>query len=268
MMLGDLKARIYHWLPENTRLERIWFLAKTDFKKRYYGSFLGLAWALLNPIFRLAIYYTVFTVVFQSREENFALFLYLGLIHFLFFVEVVNGSMKIYRTKSYLLENIQINDLDIYLANVTAGFFGFLFNVGIFILFRLLMVDAGISIYILYYPLVLLTLLLTILAGALIMSMLWAFFRDIQHIWDLARLALLWLSGVFYYIDPAATWKTALMAYATPLPGILMNARAALLYNTPPNFSLLAYDFVYALILLGIGLSVHRRFSKLALEKL
>lgn len=268
MILSGLKEQLYQWLPENHRLERIWFLAKTDFKRRYYGSFLGLLWALLNPLFRLMIYYTVFSVVFQSREKNFALFLYLGLIHFLFFVEVVNGAMKIYKSKGYLLENIQINDLDIYFSNVLASFFGFLFNLTIFMTFRTIVVGGGLSIYVFYYPVVLLTLILFVFAGALIMAMLWVFFRDVQHLWDLARLALLWLSGVFYLIDPATSWKTALMAYATPLPGILLNARATLLYNEPPHFQLLGYDLAYAVVLLIAGLFIHRRFKKLALEKL
>ncbi|MFK7934051.1 MAG: hypothetical protein AB8G22_11130, partial [Saprospiraceae bacterium] len=48
-------------IPANNRLERIWILAKVDFKKRYYHSSLGLVWALLNPIFQLSVYYTVFT---------------------------------------------------------------------------------------------------------------------------------------------------------------------------------------------------------------
>lgn len=268
MILAGLKEQLYQWLPENNRLERIWFLAKTDFKRRYYGSFLGLLWALLNPLFRLMIYYTVFTVVFQRGEKNYALFLYLGLIHFLFFAEVVNGAMKIYQKKGYLLENIQINDLDIYFSSVLASFFGFLFNLTIFMAFRILFVDEGFTVYLLYYPVVLLTLLLLGFSGAMLMSILWVFFRDVQHLWDLARLALLWLSGVFYFIDPATSWKTALMAYATPLPGILLNARAALLYNQPPHFQLLGYDLLYALVLLVIGLIVHRRYRRLALEKL
>lgn len=266
--MSTIWERLVLSIPENIRLERIWFLAKTDFKQRYYGSFLGLLWASLNPLFQLAIYYTVFTVVFQRGEDHYALFLYLGLIHFLFFAEVVSGAMMIYKKKGYLLENIQINDLDIYFASVLASFFGLLFNLGIFVIFRLILVDGGFDLNVLYYPLVLLTLLILVLAGALLMSMLYVFFRDMKHVWDLVKRAFLWLSGVFYLIEPATSWKTMVIAYATPIPGILINARAALLYNEPPHIQLLAYDFLYAVILLLIGLFVHRRYSKSALEKL
>jgi ABC-type polysaccharide/polyol phosphate export permease len=266
--MEDVKQQIYNWLPLNTRLERIWFIAKTDFKKRYYGSFLGLVWALLNPIFRLAVYYTVFTVVFQSKEENFIFFLFLGLIHYLFFAEAVNMGMKVYQTKSYLMENIQINSFDIYYAGLAASFFGFLFNLLSFLIFRILLVDASFSVDVLLYPVILITLLAFTLGSTLIMSMVWTFFRDIVHIWDLIRLALLWLSGVFYSLDPSATWKTALLTHLTPLPGILTNARALLIYNESPDYWMLMYCLVYSLLILGLGVLMHKKLSNEALEKL
>jgi len=70
---------------DHNRYERIWVLAKTSFLKRYYGSFLGVVWAFINPAVHLMIYYIVFTVVFRSRVEDFALFLFLGLIMLMFF---------------------------------------------------------------------------------------------------------------------------------------------------------------------------------------
>lgn len=268
MNLTTYKEQFFHWLPENKRLERIWFIAKTDFKKRYHGSFLGLIWALLNPLVRLLIYYTVFTVVFQSREENFAMFIFLGLIHYLFFVESVTMGMRIYQTKAYLLENIQINTFDIYYAGLIASFFGFLFNMMAFGVIRLLFLPWDFSIYILYYPIVLITLLFFTLGTTLILSMIWSFFRDIKHLWELIRLALFWLSGVFYVMEPFSTWKTAVIAHLTPLCGVLINARATLLYNTPPDYWMLVYNFIYALLTLIIGMYLHKRLSVRALEKL
>ena len=70
--------KIIDWIPENNRLERIWLMAKFDFVTRYYGSFLGLFWALLKPLFQLMVYYVIFTVVFTTKTENFLLFLFVG----------------------------------------------------------------------------------------------------------------------------------------------------------------------------------------------
>ena len=64
---------------------------------RYKGSIFGLGWSFLNPMFMLAIYTFVFSVVFKARwgvdgEESktgFAVILYAGLICHLMFAEVV-----------------------------------------------------------------------------------------------------------------------------------------------------------------------------------
>ena len=45
-------------LFENRRL--IWKLAKNDFKKRYAGSYLGIIWALIQPVVTVFMYWFVF----------------------------------------------------------------------------------------------------------------------------------------------------------------------------------------------------------------
>ena len=95
--------RIVNFIPENNRIERIWLMAKFDFVTRYYGSVLGLFWALLKPLFQLLIYYLVFTFIFNNSTENFLLFLFVGIILFQFFMEAASGSLKIFKSKRYLL---------------------------------------------------------------------------------------------------------------------------------------------------------------------
>ena len=63
-------------------------LAVNDFKKRYAGSYMGIVWALAQPVVTVAMYYIVFDRVFQSRaqavsggvEVPYVLFLTAGLL--------------------------------------------------------------------------------------------------------------------------------------------------------------------------------------------
>ena len=41
--------------------------AKREVLGRYRGSFLGVLWSFFNPLFMLAVYTFVFSVVFQAR---------------------------------------------------------------------------------------------------------------------------------------------------------------------------------------------------------
>ena len=134
--------KIIDRIPENNRLERIWLMAKFDFVTRYYGSFLGLFWALLKPLFQLIVFFIVFTTVFKNSTEKFLLFLFIGIIMFQFFTESATVSMNIFKTKRYLLENIQINKLDIFYSAIGATFLGFIFNFMVFALGNLLLNDT------------------------------------------------------------------------------------------------------------------------------
>ncbi len=42
-------------------------LSVNDFKKRYAGSYMGIVWALAQPVVTVCMYYIVFDMVFQSR---------------------------------------------------------------------------------------------------------------------------------------------------------------------------------------------------------
>ena len=72
------------------RLERIWIIAKTDFKRRYSSDYFGVLWAILNPIMRMSIYYFVFKKVFQVQRENYVLILFSGIITWMVFLSLIH----------------------------------------------------------------------------------------------------------------------------------------------------------------------------------
>lgn len=69
---------------------------------RYRGSILGLFWSFFYPLFMLAIYTFVFSVVFKARwdvesdsKTEFALVLFAGMIVFNLFVDCLNRAPTI-----------------------------------------------------------------------------------------------------------------------------------------------------------------------------
>ena len=44
-------------------------LTKNDFKARYTGSYLGIAWGVIQPIITILIYWFVFTVGLRSGQR-------------------------------------------------------------------------------------------------------------------------------------------------------------------------------------------------------
>lgn len=258
--------KIIAWLPENNRLERIWLIAKFDFVTRYYGSFLGLFWALLKPLFQLLIFFVVFTVVFKSRTEKFLLFLFIGIILFQFFTESVKTSMGIFKKKKYLLENIQVNKLDIFYSAIAATLLGFIFNFMAFLTGNLLLNDVF-SWSILLFPIVLINLIVLVFAVQLLFATISIYLKDIDNIWFVLNTFLFWGSGIFFDAT-TLEGKAALIPYFNPLAGILVNARKLLIYAEPLDVQLLVVNFAATLCFLGLGLSIFKKYSAKALEKL
>lgn len=79
----------------NRRL--VWDLAKNDFKTRYSGSFLGMAWGFIQPVITVLVYWFVFTVAmgFDKIEGvPYALWLVSGLVPWFFFSDGLTGEPR------------------------------------------------------------------------------------------------------------------------------------------------------------------------------
>lgn len=266
-MLNKLLKPLVPYLPENNRMERIWILAKFDFKSRYYYHNLGILWAFIRPIFEFIIYYIVFTIIFASSIPNYALYLFLGLVLWYFFVEGSSKGIHVLLSKKYLLENIPFNKLDLFTSSTFSAFFGFLFNFFAYVILSLILGIIPINAYFLYFPLLIANLFLLTMGTSLLLATIGIYVKDIQHVWDMVILAGLWLTPILYD-KTLIEEKFAALLYLNPVSGIMINIREVILYNRPPDLTFLLFNFVYASLLFLLGYYLFTTYSHKAAEKL
>ena len=67
----------------------------TDWKLRFYGSVLGVAWTLLKPFAFFGVIYVVFVKIVNLGADvhNFAGYILLSIVLFSFFAEITGGSV-------------------------------------------------------------------------------------------------------------------------------------------------------------------------------
>lgn len=265
-MLNQLLKPVLEALPENNRLERIWILAKFDFKKRYYDNGLGILWALLNPLFQLVIYYLVFTYILGNKVPNFALYLFSGLLIWMFFSQGTRKGITVLKTKRYLIENINFKKLDLFYAATFSALFGFLFNFMAYLIISLVM-GIPFSFSLIYVPVLITNLFLLILAISILLGTINIYLKDINHVWDIVILAGFWSTPIIYdqqlVID-----KFPLLLYLNPVAGIMVNTRNTALYGREPDYYLMIYGIVFTLVFLGLSIILFKKFSAKAAEKL
>jgi ABC-2 type transport system permease protein len=257
------------WFKRSNKIERLWLLAKIEFKLRYYENKLGLLWALIKPLLDIAIYYAVFQIILKQNIPAFASYLFIGLILWNFFLESTTGTIQILSVKKYLYEYSNMNKLEIYVSTLFSNSIGFFFNFIMFLLFYNFLEgrSTGISILNTWIIIIFLNLFILSLGMSLILSTIYIVAKDISQIWMAFTSFLFFLSPIFYKLS---TFKAALPSfdYGNPIAGIIINARRVMMEKSQPDFRLMIFDFGYATILLLIGLIFLNRLGSRAAEKL
>src|SRR5690606_41797756 len=98
-----------------------------------------------------------------------------------------------------------------------------------------------------------LTLFIIVIGTSMVLSCLFLYLRDLQHLWDLVLLAGMWTIPIFWDYTIVVEKFPALL-YGNPLCGVLINLRYILLYGQPVDWQLFFSNIISALALLAIGL--------------
>ncbi|MES1218164.1 MAG: ABC transporter permease [Bacteroidota bacterium] len=257
------------WIGSSNKLERIWLLAKIEFKLRYYENKLGLLWALIKPISDIFIYYIAFQKIMKQNIPHFVSFLFIGLILWNFFIESTSGTIQILSTKKYLYEYTNMNKIEIYLSTIFSNCIGFFFNLFFFFIY-FQFIDSGtpgLSLDALYIIPIFLNLVVLSLAFSIILSNIYVIAKDITQIWLVATGIAFWVSPILFRLED---FQKALprVIYLNPIAGIIVNARNVVLYQKPPEWNLFFFDFLYAVLLLLLGVFLLNKVGSKASEKL
>lgn len=237
-------------------------LIEREIQGRYRGSLLGIVWSMLTPLFMLGVYTFVFGVLMQSRWATgegsqstmgqYAVILFIGLMVFQMFSEVINRSASIVSANTNLVKKT-IFPLNI-LVPVGLGAALFHFLVSLLILAVFVWFEFGrIPITVLYVPLVLLPFCMLVLGLGWFIASLGVFIRDIGQILGTVTTALMFLSPVFYPLSRLDDWMRSLI-YLNPITLPMQQLRQVIIWGeTPDVFSFLVYSAV-ALVIFISGL--------------
>lgn len=217
----------------NRRL--IWQMSRREVIGRYRGSIMGLAWSFFNPVFMLAVYTFVFSVVFKARwntggdsKTEFALVLFAGLIVFNLFTECVN------RAPSLIISNVNYVKKVVFPLEILpwialgSAMFHALVSLGVWLIAYLILFGVP-HITVLLLPLVILPLLLFIMGLTWILASLGVYLRDVSQFIGIVTTVLMFLSPVFYPASSLPGKYRDLMLLNPLTPAIEQASRCALL---------------------------------------
>ncbi len=250
----------------------LWLLTTRDLKVRYSTSFLGYFWSILDPLVMAAIYWFVFTVIFQRGvgHEPYIVFLLTALLPWTWFNGSISDSTRAFTKEARLIRSTKI-PRTIWVARlVLSKGIEFVVSIPVIVFFALITLGtpnpAVLRPEVLLLPLAIAMQAILTLGVGLIVAPLVVFFRDLERAVKLGLRFMFYASPVVYGVVNVPESYRGLAAF-NPMSGILSLYRAAFFPQELRWFDV-GVSAVLSVTILGIGLLIFRRTIKTVLKEI
>lgn len=238
-------------------------LTKREFSGRYRGSFGGVVWSFVQPLFLLTVYTVAFGVILKSRwgfsggTADYALMLFAGLIVFNAFSEVLSkSSTLIIDNPNFVKKVVFPLELLPVISVATALIHAFIGIVVWFLGYALLFGVPKMTAIL--FPLVLACFVPVLLGLGWLLSSIGVVMKDIGQLTAMLNHTLLFLTPIFYSIEAAPPLLQNLLML-NPLTFVVEQFRLVLFYGQLPMLSGLAIYFALASLFAWASLILFRR---------
>lgn len=180
--------------------KQIQSLAISDFKSRFSGSYLGVFWAVAQPIMTIILFWFVFQVGFRSQPISnapFVLWLVAGMIPWNFFSDAWLNGNNAFTGYSYIVKKLVFNIDILPLVKILSSFImNIIFNLIIIIVYALYgRMPVLHLIDMLYFSICLTCLSLGL---AMITATLNVFMKDVGQFLNIIMQFMMWLTPIMW----------------------------------------------------------------------
>ena len=234
-------------------------LVKRDFKKKYKRTVLGMAWSILSPLLQLAVMTLVFTKFFGRNTPHYMIYIFCGNLVFSFFSDATKGGMSTIMGNAGIFTKVNVPKYLFLLSRNIQALINFCLILVVFFIF---VAFDGLpftwKFMCLLYPIC--CLILFNIGVGMVLSALFVFFRDIQYLYDVFTMLLMYLSAIFYNIDSYSQTVRNLFLL-NPVYLFIRYFRKIVIEATVPTIwfhLLMAADVVIAL---GAGCFMYKKYN-------
>ncbi|MFA5658121.1 MAG: ABC transporter permease [Oscillospiraceae bacterium] len=246
--------------------EMLYSSVRKDLRSRYRGSFLGFLWTFLNPLLQLVIYSIVFPRLLKVPEENYPMYVFIGLLPWIYFSSTLSIATGSIVSNGSLVKKIYFPRLIIPLAASATGLINYLFGL-VITLAALIVTRIYFSAFIFIMPVIMLVQFLFVTGLAFMLSAFYVFFRDLEHIVNIVTMAWFYLTPVVFSIKvfPENAQRIFML---NPMTQFLIAYRDVLLYKQLPDLAEMAITTAVSVILFILGIYIFSRLQRSFAEEI
>jgi ABC-type polysaccharide/polyol phosphate export permease len=239
-------------------------LLKTSIQKeirgKYKGSILGVLWSFLNPLLMVVVYAIVFPYLMRMTQDNYLVFLIVGVIPWVFFTNVVTSGCNCVWINGNIIKKVYFPREILPISVVGAGLVNFAISCIIILIFCLFS-GIGFSINLLWLPVIAIVQCMLSLGMLFILSAINVYVRDIEYLVQFIMNLVFYATPIIYNVSifPA---KFRWVLYLNPLAHLIDAYRAIFYYKTMPNLASLGIVGLISFVVLVLGYLIFKRMEK------
>jgi ABC-type polysaccharide/polyol phosphate export permease len=241
-------------------------MVRRELRQKYKGSALGVVWYVVNPLVLMAAYALMFGVLLDAVQiDDYPLFLIVGLIVWVFFSQSLLASASSLIDQAPLVSKVRFPRETVPASVVAVQLVTFLVLLGLVAPVAIAVRGTLEPELLLLVPLVVCLFAFTLGVG-LVVSVLHAYYRDVQPILAAALLPWFFLTPIFFRLQDlpgleGRGWAEALLRWANPVAPFIEATRDILYSGAWPAAGTLLYVAgVSAAALVG-GWALFRRLQ-------
>ncbi|OSZ82223.1 hypothetical protein CAP35_02845 [Chitinophagaceae bacterium IBVUCB1] len=236
-------------------------MSKKWVKAKYEDSYVGFIWMVLSPVITTIMYTLFFSVILDTGQTkiHYFLFVYSGMLPWLFFKDVFLETLDIFPKESLLIKRANFPRIIVPLSVVLTKILQFGF--GIAILFIVAAVSGkDISENFFLFPILMLQIVMAALGFGLLFIVPCIIYRDVKHMIRFVMPVGLYTLPIFYKIGAVPQeW----LSYYTlnPMVSFVQSFRSVLFKEAIPWY-LLGKGMIIAFVIFVAGIAIFRTYEK------
>lgn len=253
-------------LFKNNERFLLWEIVKKNFSSKYKDSVLGILWTILNPLLLLALFTIIFSTLFNSNIENYPLYFLTGWCIIYFFNGVIGAAMGSLKNNKNILQRTPAPKYIFVLGTVLSEGLNFII---LLILLGVIMIVTQSPFYWFTIPfsiIPILCLFAIVIGLSLIVSIVSVYYSDIQHLWGIIAMVLIYASAIFYPMEIVPDPYRQILIL-NPLFWIIDQFRCFIYLGVFPNIlSMLNLVLISAIILI-FGIIIFKKYENKVVMK-
>ena len=235
-------------------------------KLKYRRSYLGLVWTLLEPLLTTMVLTFVFGGLLGKGDALYPVYILSGRLIYSCFSSTSKIAMRSIRSNQAMIKKVYVPKYLYPLSSVLYNYILFLLSLIILALVSVVL-KVPFTWHVIEAIIPLTILFILCIAAGLILSTVCVFFRDLEYLWEVILMLIMYCSAIFYKIDAIGAATKQVLKF-NPLYCIISNVRCVLLEQGSiftscsyqlSNLKMMIYSLVFSVVALVIGIVMFKK---------